>query len=453
MVVDNIHTWTPSSWQTRAALQQPSYPDPEALERVLAELSTLPPLVTSWEIAKIKQQLAEAASGKRFVLQGGDCAERFADCAAGNIANKLKILLQMSLVLVHGGRRPVVRMGRIAGQYSKPRSDDMESRDGVRLPSYRGDNINRPAFTEADRVPDPALLLRGHERAALTLNFIRSLVRGGFADLHHPEYWDLNFVHQSPQAGEYQRILDNVTHSLRFMENVLGVHAAEMEWVDFFTCHEALHLRYEQAQTHQVPHRAGYYNLSTHFPWIGMRTADPAGAHVEYFRGIANPIGVKISAKCSDDQLRQLLDVLHPANEPGRLTLIHRFGLPAIDDHLPRLIDVVRASGKQVLWVCDPMHGNTRTTSSGIKTRNFDDILNELEQAFDIHLAHGSILGGVHFELTGEDVTECVGGSSGVTEDDLQRAYLSEVDPRLNCNQALEMALSLARKMMNGHKA
>jgi 3-deoxy-7-phosphoheptulonate synthase len=448
LVVNNTVTWTPSSWQTKVALQQPTYPDAAALAQVLGELASLPPLVTSWEVAKLKQQLAEAAAGQRFVLQGGDCAERFSDCGPTRIANKLKILLQMSLVLVHGGRRPVVRMGRIAGQYSKPRSDDFETRNGQSLPSYRGDNINRPSFTEEDRRPDPTLLLRGHERAALTLNFIRSLVRGGFADLHHPEYWDLNFMHASPQAAEYHRIVESVTHSLRFMENVLGIHANEMEWVDFFTCHEALHLHYEQAQTHRVPHRSGHYNLSTHFPWIGMRTADADGAHVEYFRGIANPIGVKVSGKCTDDQLRRLLDVLHADNEPGRLTLIHRFGLPAIAEHLPRLIEVVRESGKQVLWICDPMHGNTRTTGSGIKTRNFDDILSELEQTFDIHTAMGSHLGGVHFELTGEDVTECVGGSSGITEDDLTRAYLSEVDPRLNSEQALEVALSLARKMM-----
>ncbi|MEZ5399973.1 MAG: 3-deoxy-7-phosphoheptulonate synthase class II [Bryobacteraceae bacterium] len=448
----NTLSWTPASWQSKVALQQPTYPDPAVLRAVLEELAALPPLVTSWEVAALKQQLAEAAAGQRFVLQGGDCAERFADCNPGSVANKLKILLQMSLVLVHGGRRPVVRMGRIAGQYSKPRSDDFETREGVKLPSYRGDNINRPAFTESDRLPDPSLLLRGHERAALTLNFIRSLARGGFADLHHPEYWDLHFVHQSPMASEYQRIVDSVTHSLRFMENVLGVQAAEMGWVDFFTCHEALHLHYEEAQTHQVPHRAGHYNLSTHFPWIGMRTADPDGAHVEYFRGLSNPIGVKISARCTNDQLRRLLDILHPVNEPGRLTLIHRFGLGSVAEHLPRMIETVRASGKQVVWICDPMHGNTRTTSGGIKTRNFDDILHELEQAFEIHAGHGSHLGGVHFELTGDEVTECVGGSSGISEEDLTRAYLSEVDPRLNYEQALEMALSLARKMMNGTK-
>ncbi|MFN7925227.1 MAG: 3-deoxy-7-phosphoheptulonate synthase class II [Bryobacteraceae bacterium] len=452
MVVSRPH-WTPQSWQAKLALQQPTYRSAEALSDVVEQLAALPPLVTSWEVAALKGQLAEAALGKRFVLQGGDCAERFADCSPPSIANKLKILLQMSLVLIHGCKKPVTRMGRFAGQYSKPRSDDNETRNGVTLPSYRGDNINRPGFTPEDREPDPMLLLRGYERAALTLNFIRSLVRGGFADLHHPEYWNLPFVHKSPESSEYQRIVASVAESLRFMENVLGVHSAPIEWVDFYTCHEALHLHYEQAQTHKVPHRAGWFNLSTHFPWIGMRTADPDGAHVEYFRGIENPIGIKIGPSVTREQLLRLLDELHPRDEPGRLTLIHRLGRNKIADHLPRIVDIVRESGKRVAWICDPMHGNTQMTSAGLKTRRFDDILWELEQAFAIHTALGSHMGGVHFELTGEDVTECVGGAAGITEADLHDNYRTEVDPRLNSDQALELALLIARQMMSPGRA
>lgn len=444
-----LANWSPESWKSKVALQQPVYECPETLEAVVRQIAALPPLVTSWEVAALKDQLAETADGKRFILQGGDCAERFDDCAPHSIANKIKILIQMSLVLVHGTGKPVIRMGRFAGQYSKPRSDDYETRDGVTLPSYRGDNINRPAFTEEDRRCDPQLLLRGYERAALTLNFIRSLARSGFADLHHPEYWDLNFAHHSPESDAYHRIVQNVTGSLRFMENVLGVHSGQIQSIDFYTCHEALHLHYEHAQTHTVPHRPGYFNLSTHFPWIGMRTAAPDGAHVEYFRGIENPIGIKIGPSCGREQLLRLLDILHPANEPGRLTLIHRLGRNNIEEHLPRLIETVREAGKKVVWVCDPMHGNTRMSGVGVKTRRFEDILRELELAIGIHAREGSYLGGVHFELTGEDVTECVGGSSGVTEEDLRgENYRSEVDPRLNYNQSLEMALLVAGKML-----
>jgi 3-deoxy-7-phosphoheptulonate synthase len=448
-VVVSRPKWTPDSWQAKVALQQPNYRSQEDLRRVAEALAALPPLVTSWEVNSLRLQLAEAAAGRRFILQGGDCAERFADCNPQSITDKLKILLQMSLVLIHGCKQPVTRMGRFAGQYAKPRSDDLETRGGVTLPSYRGDNINRPGFSAEDREPDPELLLRGYERAALTLNFIRSLVRGGFADLHHPEYWDLPFVNRSPMASEYRRIVASVTESLRFMENVLGVRTGEMEWVDFFTCHEALHLHYEQAQTHRVPHREGCFNLSTHFPWIGMRTCDPEGAHVEYFRGIANPIGVKIGYSAPPELLKRLIDVLHPDDVPGRLTLIHRLGRNRIADCLPSLIEAVRSTGKTVVWVCDPMHGNTQMTAAGLKTRRFDDILGELEHAFEIHAAAGGHLAGVHFELTGDDVTECVGGAAGVTEADLSGNYQSEVDPRLNYAQALEMALLIARKVMS----
>ena len=350
----------------------------------------------------------------------------------------------MSLILIQGSQKPIIRVGRIAGQYAKPRSEDFETRDGVTLPAYRGDLVNRPAFTAPDREPNPRLLVRAYERSALTLNFIRALVKGGFADLHHPENWDLGFAQHSAFATEFHNIARRVAGSLQFMENILGIHNAEMGEVDFYTSHEALHLVYEDAQTRPVPRRSGIYNLSTHFPWLGMRTCDPAGAHVEYFRGIANPIAIKVGPGLSPAKLIELLDILHPANEPGRLTLIHRCGNKRIAEVLPPLIDAVRSTGKTVLWSCDPMHGNTRLTQGGVKTRHFDDILGELEQAFQIHRAAGGFLGGVHIELTGEDVTECLGGARNLVDEDLKRAYRTEVDPRLNYEQALEIAMRIA---------
>jgi 3-deoxy-7-phosphoheptulonate synthase len=445
--------WSPDSWQSRPVLQQPTYPDSQALEAAVRELATLPPLVTSWEIQTLKEQLAEAQQGQRFLLQGGDCAEKFAECESGQIADKLKILLQMSLILVHGTRKQVIRVGRFAGQYAKPRSQDAETRDGVSLPAYRGDLVNRVEFTEATRTPDPRNMLRGYQRAALTTNFIRSLIDGGFADLHHPEYWDLGFVEHSPHADEFRRIADSIGHSISFMEIFTKAPIGQLSRVDFFTSHEALLLPYEQAQTRTVPRRDGWYNLSTHFPWIGMRTAQPDGAHVEYARGIRNPLGIKIGTGMTGEQLLELLEVLNPADEPGRITLIHRFGAHHIAEHLPALVQAVQQAGKTVLWCCDPMHGNTEQTAGGIKTRRFEHILAELEQAFEIHRALGTYLGGVHFELTGDDVTECIGGARGLNEADLTRAYKSDVDPRLNYEQAMEMAFRIARNVAqaNGH--
>ena len=356
--------WSPESWRACTALQQPEYPDPAALEAVLAELRQLPPLVTSWEILRLREQLAEAALGERFVLQGGDCAERLVDCRPTRITNALKVLLQMSLVLVVGARRPVTRIGRFAGQYAKPRSKNQETRNGLSLPSYRGDIINRPEFSADARTPDPQLLLRGYERAALKLNFVRALVKGGFADLHHPEYFDLDWVEHSPLADEYHRMAQTISDALGFMENVLGVRAGESDRIDFFTAHEALHLGYESAQTRPVPRRPGYFNLTTHFPWAGLRTNDPSGAHIEYLRGIENPVGVKVGCATTREQVAGWINRLDPRREPGRLTLIHRFGATRIAECLPPLIEAVRSEGAPVLWVCDPMHGNTRTTST-----------------------------------------------------------------------------------------
>lgn len=443
----NRQEWSPASWQLKPAAQQPDYPDPSALAKTLGHLARLPPLVTSWEIENLKQQLAAATQGERFLLQGGDCSESFEDCESDAIASKLKILLQMSLVLVQGGKKRVIRIGRFAGQYAKPRSAEMETRDGLTLPSYRGDMINRAGFSEAERTPNPDNLLRAYERSGLTINFIRALIEGGFADLHHPEYWELGFVANSPHGAEYMRMVDTIGDSLRFMETLAGCVLADISRVDFFTSHEGLHLAYEQAQTRQVPRRTGWYNLSTHFPWIGERTRALDGAHIEYFRGIANPIGVKIGPAISPGEALRLADVLNPLNEPGRLTFIHRFGADQVERCLPALAETITREGRQVLWCCDPMHGNTETTRSGIKTRRFERILAELEQSFHILKAAGTHLGGVHFELTGDNVTECLGGASGVTEADLRRDYRTQLDPRLNYEQAMEMALVLARLM------
>jgi 3-deoxy-7-phosphoheptulonate synthase len=442
-----MEPWTPDSWKRKDARQTVSYPDLEALARVQAEIAHLPPLVTSWEIEALRERLAAAARGEAFLLQGGDCAESFDDCSSGSIATKLKILLQMSLLLVHAARLPVVRVGRMAGQYAKPRSSATEEQGGVTLPSYRGDIVNRSPFTPEDRTPDPTLLLRGYERAALTLNFVRALADGGFADLHHPEHWDVSFAAGSEHHEEYKRIAEGIKDAIGFMEAVTHTQSALLRRVDLYTSHEALSLEYEQAQTRQVPRRHGWYDLSTHLPWIGMRTADLDGAHVEYCRGIRNPIGVKVSADMSDAQLLAVLDRLDPDGEPGRITLIHRLGADRVTTALPRLIDAVRRAGRTVLWCCDPMHGNTETTAAGIKTRRFARILSELQQAFEVHAREGSILGGVHFELTGDDVTECIGGAGGVEEHELHRDYRSKVDPRLNYRQALEMAMLVSRQL------
>jgi 3-deoxy-7-phosphoheptulonate synthase len=442
-----LSDWHPASWQTREAAQQPTYPDPAKLEQAVSRLSRLPPIVTSWEVEVLKERLAAAQRGEAFLLQGGDCAENLDDCTSDDIVQKIKILLQMSLVMLVGLKKPIIRVGRMAGQYAKPRSADLETRNGESLPSYRGDLINRSPFTAADRVPDPELMLRAYERAALTLNFVRSLVDGGFADLHHPENWDLNFVGESAQAAEYHKLVKAVSDSLEFFEAITGEPLHRTHRVELYASHEGLHLPYEQAQTRFLPRRQRWYNLTTHFPWIGMRTADLRGAHVEYFRGIANPIAVKIGTGTTDDHLQGLIHVLNPNNEPGRLTFITRFGAKHIATHLPRAIRTVRQTGSRVLWVCDPMHGNTESTAEGIKTRRFDNILAELRAAFRIHEEMGSILGGVHLEVTGENVTECVGGARGLKESDLARAYKSQVDPRLNYEQAMEIAMLFAGKV------
>jgi 3-deoxy-7-phosphoheptulonate synthase len=434
----------PDNWQRYAAAQQPVYPDAELLAQALAQLRTLPPLVTSWEVDTLRERIAAAQAGEYFVLQGGDCAESFADCRSEIIANRLKVLLQMSLVLSHGLATKVLRIGRFAGQYAKPRSSDEETRNGLTLPSYRGDQVNAPEFTAEARRPDPQRLIEAQARSAMTINFIRGLIDGGFADLHHPEYWNLDWVQHAPLADDYRRRVEDIGRSLRFMERLAGRQIHEFGRVDFYTSHEALLLHAEAAQTRTVPRKAGWYNLGTHFPWIGMRTATLDGAHVAYCERIQNPMGVKVGPAMTADWLRGLCDRLNPDDSPGRLVLIHRMGAGKVAQHLPPLVEAV--ADRRVLWICDPMHGNTMATESGYKTRPFEAIAEELDQSFTVHEQCGSRLGGVHLELTGEDVTECTGGARGLSEADLARAYRTTVDPRLNYEQALEISMRIVSR-------
>ena len=451
--------WSALSWKKKLDPQQVVYQNRAAVDKAVTKLRSLPPLVTSWEIQKLKVQIAEAQLGKRFLLQGGDCAERLDDCRPENITNRLKILLQMSLVLVHGMQKPVIRVGRFAGQYAKPRSSLTETRtvDGTELtlPSYFGDLVNGESFEPAVREPDPHLMVRGYQHAAMTLNFVRALIDGGFADLHHPEYWDLSFIGAASLSEEARRSYTDMSAklagALRFMENLGEKTVDDLTRVDFFTSHEGLNLLYESAQTREVPRRDGFYDLTTHMPWIGERTRGLDGAHVEFFRGIENPVGVKVGPGADPDEIAELIQILNPKAEPGRSVLIVRMGAAHVEEKLEPLVRRVDAMGTPVLWICDPMHGNTRGTAGGRKTRSVDDIYHELKVSIDTHARCKTHLGGVHFELTGEDVTECVGGASGITEADLDLNYSSALDPRLNYAQSLELAFLLAERMKPEH--
>ncbi len=447
--------WHPLSWRDVPIKQGVTYPDQEVLDATLARLGQLPPLVTSWEVERLKSQLAEAQEGRRFVLQGGDCAETLDDCQPQLISAKMKILLQMSLVLVHSTMKPIVRIGRMAGQYAKPRSQAWEVRqtaDGeVKLPNYFGDLFNRSDFTPESRAFDPTLMLTGYQHASMTLNFVRSLAHAGFADLHHPEQWDLDFFQNAVLSDElrdeYQRSSADLSRALRFMEAMGEVAVDDLSRVDFYTSHEGLNLHYESAQCHTVPRRQTPYLLTTHLPWIGERTRQLDHAHVEFFRGIANPVGVKVGPTATVEEVLGVVKALNPRDEPGKIVLITRQGVSNVKTTLQPLLEGVRKSGLRVLWIVDPMHGNTFKSGSGIKTRSFDDIQNEIAWTLDAHEAAGTILGGVHFEMTGEDVTECTGGAAGITEDDLSLNYATACDPRLNYRQALEMAFLLGRRM------
>jgi len=442
-------TWSPTSWKSYPASQQPVYPDKSKLDKVLRQIHVMPPLVTSWEVDHLQHGIADAQRGEAWFLQGGDCAETFDQCQTEPIASKLKLLLQMSLAIVFGSRKRILRVGRMAGQYAKPRSSDTETQNGMTLPCYRGDLVNQFEFTEEARRANPDLLLRGYERSGLTLNFVRALSEGGFADLHHPENWNLLFVDsaQGEVASRYRELVRSLGDAIRFMETILREPTTDLKRVDFFTSHEALHLDYETALTRESVRGIGYYNLGTHLPWIGERTRALEGAHVEYFRGLRNPVAVKVGPSIQADELVELTRRLNPDNKPGRLTLIHRMGRGKVESALPAMIEAVRREERRVLWVCDPMHGNTVSTQHGRKTRRFDDIVDELRLSFAIHRACGSMLGGAHLELTGENVTECIGGSRGLTESDLESAYQTQLDPRLNYEQALEIAFEISNQL------
>lgn len=441
--------WSPQSWQPRAARHQPTYADEAAFGRALDRLAALPPVVFPGEIDHLRAQIGAAAEGRQFILHGGDCVERFIDCNPQTITNKLKILLQMSVVLSHAARTPVLRIGRIAGQYFKPRSSDTEEIAGRTVPSYRGDTIN--GFAPAEREPDPGRLVEGYFHATATLNYIRSMIDGGFADLHHPYSWNLHSMERTAKWDEYRSIVDNVLDAIHFMESFGGIRDESLGRVDFYTSHEGLHLGYEAALARRgETEGASWYATSAHLLWIGERTRAVDGAHVEFFRGIANPIGVKLSAEADPAEVVDLTRVLNPENDAGRLMLITRMGADRVRGTLPRLIEAVEGSGRRVAWVCDPMHGNTTTAGNGRKTRPFESVLAELEAVFDVHGSAGSRLAGVHFELTGEAVTECTGGALGLGEHDLETNYESFCDPRLNYAQSMEMAFLISKFLRSG---
>ncbi|HPG68509.1 MAG TPA: 3-deoxy-7-phosphoheptulonate synthase class II [Candidatus Hydrogenedentes bacterium] len=438
-------SWSPDSWRAKEALQQPEYDDAEAVAAALHTLRNRPPLVAPGEIERLRQALAEAAEGRRFVLHGGDCAERFTDCTGAALKTKLKVLLQMSVVLTYGTRKPIVRIGRMAGQYAKPRSQGLEHVGHLEVPVYRGDLINGIEPNAESRKPDPQRMLEGYNHAAASLNYIRALIEGGFADLHYPRQWDLAFIDSSPHREAYHQAVDAIIDAIAFMESIGAAGMTHyLQRVDFYTSHEALLLPYEECLTRA--HDDGrVYNLGAHFLWAGYRTAAVDGAHIEYLRGIRNPIGVKVGIHTGGEDLVHLLHALDPRCEPGRVTLITRFGERHVAEHLPRLVRAVAGGRHSVVWSCDPMHGNTETARDGRKTRRIDAVFSELEQTFDLHAGMGTSLGGVHFELTGDPVTECIGGSAGVAESDLDRCYETACDPRLNGAQALELAFLIAR--------
>lgn len=441
-------SWQPNSWRTKQALQLPDYPDVEYLERVESQISSFPPLVFVGEAQKLKSELARVASGQAFLLQGGDCAESFAEFSADNIRDTFRVLLQMALVLTFGGGLPVVKVGRLAGQFAKPRSSSVEKQGDQELPSYRGDIVNSIEFEPEKRTPDPGRLLKAYNQSASTLNLLRAFAQGGFANLEEIHRWTLGFVSNSPQGERYEKLSHRLDETLRFMKacGLTSDSIRQLRETDFYTSHEALLLGYEQSMTRQdtITDDKGWYSTSAHMIWIGDRTRQVDGAHVEYMRGIKNPIGLKCGPSLAAEELITLISKLNPGNEAGRLTLICRMGAENIGEKLPALIREVQKEGKNVVWSCDPMHGNTITSSNGYKTRPFDNILSEVKQFFEIHAAERTYAGGVHFEMTGQDVTECLGGAQAINEVSLGDRYHTHCDPRLNASQALELAFLIA---------
>jgi 3-deoxy-7-phosphoheptulonate synthase len=438
--------WTPDSWRGKPVLQMPNYPDAGALADVETQLSTFPPLVFAGEARNLKKSLARVAKGEAFLLQGGDCAESFAEHGANNIRDFFRVFLQMAVVLTYAGALPVVKVGRIAGQFAKPRSSPTEKIDGKELPSYRGDIVNDFAFTEAARIPDPQRQLMAYRQSAATLNLLRAFATGGYANLASVHQWMLGFLKDSPQSRRYKELADRISEALNFMRACgldLEAHP-ELRATDFYTSHEALLLGYEQAFTRVDSTTGDWYATSGHMIWIGDRTRQLDGAHIEYFRGIKNPIGLKCGPSLRPDELLKLVDILNPDNEPGRLTLITRFGNEKAGEHLPGMVRAIQREGRSVIWSCDPMHGNTITSNTGYKTRPFDRILSEVKTFFSVHAAEGTHAGGVHLEMTGQDVTECLGGARAITHENLSDRYHTVCDPRLNAEQSIDMAFLIA---------
>lgn len=444
--------WTPQSWRAKPIVQVPEYRDADKLSEVEGRLRASPPLVFAGEARSLRRELGKVANGNAFMLLGGDCAESFAEFSADNIRDTFRVLLQMAVVLTFGAALPVVKVGRLAGQFAKPRSAPTETIDGVTLDSYRGDMINGIDFTEEQRIPDPERMVQAYHQSASTLNLLRAFAQGGYADLHKVHQWNLGFVADSPAVERYQELSDRLSETLAFMAacGMTSENAPQIRETDFYTAHEALLLNYEEALTRIDSTTGDIYATSAHLLWIGERTRQLDGAHVEYMRGIANPIGCKIGPTMEPDELIRLIDALNPRNDPGRLTLMARMGAGVVEENLPALVRRVRDEGRNVAWISDPMHGNTIKSSSGYKTRPFDRILEEVKGFFEVHAAEGTHAGGVHFEMTGQDVTECTGGARAITDDDLSARYHTHCDPRLNASQSLELAFLLAEMLKDG---
>jgi len=446
--------WSPESWRSRPVAQVPDYPDPAALADVERQIAGFPPLVFAGEARKLKRALAKVAAGEAFLLQGGDCAESFNEHSADNIRDFFRVFLQMAVVMTFAGSSPVVKVGRIAGQFAKPRSAPTEKKGDVELPSYRGDIVNDIEFTPAARIPDPRRQLEAYRQSAATLNLLRAFATGGYANLENAHRWMLGFVKDSPQSDRYQELADRITETLGFMR-AIGLDPEshpELRQTDFYTSHEALLLGYEQALTRVDSTTGDYYDTSGHMIWIGDRTRQPDHAHIEFCRGVKNPIGLKCGPSLKADELIRLIDLLNPTNEAGRLTLICRFGSDKIAEHLPAMIRAVEREGRKVVWSTDPMHGNT-ITAAGYKTRPFDRIMSEIRTFFSIHRAEGTFAGGVHLEMTGKNVTECMGGARAITETNLSESYDTSCDPRLNAEQSIEVAFLVAELLKDERQA
>ena len=441
--------WSPASWRQRTARQLPAYPDPAALAAAGQQIAGWPALIFAGEADALRTRLAAAARGEAFLLQGGDCAESFEDLGADTVRDTFRVILQMAVVLTYGAACPVVKLGRIAGQFAKPRSSDVETVDGTALPSYRGDIVNGAEFTAAARTPDPQRLIRAYSHSASVLNLLRALAQGGFADLHQVHRWTANFVRNSPQGERFEALAGRIADCLAFME-ACGFDAArtpQLHAVEFYTSHEALQLHYEEALARRDEASGRWYGGSAHLLWLGERTREPDGAHVEFLRGVHNPVGIKLGPRATPDELQRLLDRLDPQRAPGRLVLITRMGAGVLPERLPALLQAMRAAGREPVWCCDPMHGNTVTSANGYKTRDFNNILAEVRDFFAVHAAEGSHAGGLHFEMTGADVTECRGGAQGLTDASLEQRYRSACDPRLNGSQSLELAFAVAEML------